>query len=124
MTVLLPGPHVDSRVVSIASEPVVRRVVEAGVSVYEFQPTMMHAKVVLVDDDLSAVGSANFNSRSLHKDDEVMVVSSDRDLAARLGRHFERDLESSRLKRREDFEQLPWWRRALAALAAPLRGEM
>lgn len=72
--VLMPGPHTDSRVAKAAGEDSYRPLLEAGVKLYRYQPTMLHAKVVLVDDVLAVCGSANFNHRSMGKDDEIAVA--------------------------------------------------
>ena len=69
-----------------------------GIEIYEYQPTMMHTKAVVVDGAWSMFGSANFDNRSLELNDELNVAVSDRDLARRLLDDFEQDLRvSSRL---------------------------
>jgi cardiolipin synthase A/B len=67
-----------------------------GVEIYEYQPTMMHAKAMVVDGVWSMVGSANFDNRSLELNDELNVAVSDRALAQRLLQDFNNDLKSSR----------------------------
>ena len=55
-----------------------------GIEIYEYQPTMMHAKAMVVDGVISMFGSANFDNRSLELNDELNVAVANRDLAARL----------------------------------------
>ena len=66
-----------------------------GVEVYEYQPTMLHAKTMSVDGCWSAVGSANFDNRSFQLNDEATLCVSSTDFAEQLTAQFERDLEVS-----------------------------
>lgn len=93
--ILLPGPHIDKRFVQVASEASYEALLDAGVEVWCFQPSMLHAKVMTIDGLLANVGSANFNSRSIADDEEVNLVVLDPDLTAELDRHFDEDLERS-----------------------------
>lgn len=93
--ILLPGPHIDKRFVQVASEASYEQLLDAGVEVWCFQPSMLHAKVMTIDGLLANVGSANFNSRSIADDEEVNLVVLDPDLTAELDRHFDEDLERS-----------------------------
>ena len=93
--VLLPGPHADKRFVQLAAEAEYASLLEAGVRIWNYQPTMLHAKVLTVDSVVSSIGSANLNSRSMSLDEELNVVAFDPDLTAILESHFEEDLERS-----------------------------
>lgn len=92
---LLPGPHADKRVCQLASEASYARLVDCGVRVWNFQPSMMHAKVMTVDGVAAVVGSSNFNRRSLDHDEEVVLVALDADLAATLDAHLDDDFARS-----------------------------
>ena len=91
--VLVPGPHHDKRIVQLAGEADYGPLLEAGVKISCFQPSMLHAKVVTADGAVAAVGSANFNGRSLDRDDEVDIVLFDEAVVSVLDAHFEDDLE-------------------------------
>jgi cardiolipin synthase len=78
---------------------------DQGIEIYEYQPTMMHVKAMVVDDVWSIVGSANFDNRSLELNDEMNMAVSDRAFAARLLQDFEQDL---RVSKKLDLET---WRR-------------
>lgn len=93
---LLPGPHADKRFVQLGGEQGYAQLLDAGVEVHCFQPSMLHAKIMLVDGAVANVGSANFNSRSLALDEEVNLVVFDADVVAQLEQHFDTDLERSR----------------------------
>ncbi|MBK5222799.1 MAG: cardiolipin synthase B [Acidimicrobiia bacterium] len=92
---LLPGPHADKRFVQMASESTYATLLEAGVTVCYFQPSMLHAKVMTIDGVVASVGSANVNNRSTQFDEEVNLVLHDPDLTAILDAHFDDDLERS-----------------------------
>ena len=62
------------------------QLLELGIDIYEYQPTMLHAKTLIVDGAWSMFGSANFDNRSLELNDELNVAVADRELAARLAR--------------------------------------
>jgi cardiolipin synthase A/B len=93
--VLLPGPHADKRFCQLASERQYAQLLEAGVRVHAFQPSMLHAKVMTVDGLVANVGSANFNARSLNLDDEVNLVVHDPAVVAVLDGHMDEDCARS-----------------------------
>ena len=93
--VLVPGPYHDQKVVQRASRHTWPRLVEHGVGIYEYQPTMMHAKTVVVDGELLLVGSINFDPRSFALNAEFGVVIVSHRLAADRMRSFEADIERS-----------------------------
>jgi cardiolipin synthase len=90
--ILLPGPHADKRVCQLASEAVYERLTGCGVEIWNFQPSMMHAKIMTVDGYAALIGSSNFNRRSLDHDEEVVLAALDEDLAEELDRDFDDDL--------------------------------
>jgi len=119
--VLLPGPHADKRVCQLASEATYETLTECGVRVWNFQPSMMHAKIMMVDGIAGLIGSSNFNRRSLDHDEEVLLVALDTEFVGTLERDFDADLERSRQI------DLTRWRsrgpvqRALEVAVAPIR---
>ena len=90
--VMVPGPHADKRVCQLASESIFSTLVEGGVRVWAFQPSMLHAKVMTVDGIASVIGSANMNRRSMQLDEEVVLTVLDPRVAARLEADFAADL--------------------------------
>ncbi|MFJ4466862.1 phosphatidylserine/phosphatidylglycerophosphate/cardiolipin synthase family protein [Streptomyces sp. NPDC089424] len=93
--ILLPGPHTDQRACQLAGRYHYERLLASGVSICEYQPTMMHAKIITVDGLASLIGSTNFNRRSMDHDEEVMLAVLDEDFTAGLDRDFDADLERS-----------------------------
>jgi len=93
--ILLESKETDALPVKYASRDAYDRLLSAGIEIYEYQPTMMHTKVLVVDGIWSMFGSANFDNRSLELNDELNVAVTSRDLAARLLVDFEQDLRAS-----------------------------
>jgi cardiolipin synthase len=95
MRILVPGSHMDKEFVRTAGRAEYDQLLEAGVRLFEYCPTMLHAKSLVIDDVWSCVGSVNFDNRSFQLHDEVaLCVQSDR-FAAELHEQFEKDLEDS-----------------------------
>ena len=106
--IILPGEHTDKRVSKIAAEDIFEPLLKSNIELYYYQKTMMHAKVLLVDDEVSCFGSANFNHRSMLKDDEINLVAIDKALNAQLDGHFEEDLSHA-----ERVTRQRWKRRSM-----------
>ncbi|MGV9643921.1 phospholipase D-like domain-containing protein [Streptomyces sp. NPDC003514] len=107
--ILLPGPHTDQRACQLAGQHHYTRLLEAGVHIRQYQPTMMHAKIITVDSVAALIGSTNFNRRSMDHDEEVMLAVLDEDFTAKLDRDFDADLERS-----VEIDLRRWRRRAAA----------
>jgi len=118
---LLPGPHADKRVCQLASEAAYARLVDDGIRVWNFQPAMMHAKVMTVDGYASVVGSSNFNRRSLDHDEEVVLIALDPDLTATLDAHLDDDFRRSELIDLSRWEQRGVPQRVFEKATKPIR---
>lgn len=105
--VLVPGEHIDKQFVRLAGQAVYERLLAAGVRIWEYGPTMLHAKVMTVDGRWSSVGSVNFDNRSFQLHDEATLSVQSAAFAAELGEQFERDLAVS-----EEIDPAAWRRRA------------
>jgi cardiolipin synthase len=93
--VLTEGDITDAKPVKFAGRAQYERLLAHGIDLYEYQPTMMHAKAVVVDGMVSIIGSANFDNRSLELNDEINVAVASSTLAAQLTRDFEDDMRRS-----------------------------
>jgi cardiolipin synthase len=102
---LVEGDVTDAKAVKYASRDAYDRLLQQGFEIYEYQPTMMHAKTVVIDGAWSIFGSANFDNRSLELNDELNVATQDRALAARALEQFELDLRSARRLELERWRQ-------------------
>ncbi len=94
--IIVPGKHSDHPfLLRSASRLRYGDLLKAGAEIYEYEPTLIHAKVMIIDGLWSVVGSANFDNRSFGLNDEVNLAARDADLAARLTRDFEEDIRQS-----------------------------
>ncbi|MFF9090604.1 phosphatidylserine/phosphatidylglycerophosphate/cardiolipin synthase family protein [Streptomyces sp. NPDC014991] len=93
--ILLPGPHTDQRACQLAGQHHYTRLLQAGVHIRQYQPTMMHAKIITVDSVAALIGSTNFNRRSMDHDEEVMLAVLDETFTAELDRDYDEDLRRS-----------------------------
>ncbi len=120
VTVLVPGSWNNHPFTRLASRRRYGQLLEGGVALHEYQPAMMHAKVLIVDRVWSVVGSTNFDNRSFVLNDEVNVAILQRELAARLEADFAADLAASVEVRLEQWRRRPLSERAFATLARVL----
>jgi len=116
----VPGNHTDAIPVQLAGRSYYQELLEAGVRIFEFQPSMMHAKTGVVDDAWSVVGSANMDERSMELNEENVLGLADREVARSITEGVERDIERSREVRLEDWSKRPWWQRGLETIAKTL----
>jgi len=122
--ILLPGPHGDKRFVQLAGQAIYEQLLEHGVRIWHYQPTMLHAKIMTVDGLVANVGSANFNARSTELDEEINLVALDPDLVRQLDRQFDVDLERSEEIQPGRWEDRSVGRRVLEGITKPLRHKM
>jgi cardiolipin synthase len=114
--IITPGRANNHPVARRASRKRYGELLKAGVEIDEFQPGMIHAKILVVDCLWSVVGSTNFDSRSFDLNDEVNMAVLDRELAGRLRVDFERDRALSRPVTYAEWENRPIGEKALAML--------
>lgn len=119
--ILLPGPHADKRIVQLVSEAAYERLLDCGVHLWNFQPSMLHAKVMTVDGHVANVGSANLNSRSMVLDEEINLVVLDDAVVATLDGHFEEDLERSVRLEPGRWNDRSRWQQGVETVAKPFR---
>ena len=93
--ILVPGSHIDKEFVRTAGRASYDQLLEAGIEIYEYCPTMLHAKSLTVDGVWASVGSVNFDNRSFQLHDEVSLCVQSERFANELHQVFEKDLERS-----------------------------
>ncbi|HEX5016397.1 MAG TPA: phospholipase D-like domain-containing protein [Actinomycetes bacterium] len=118
---LLPGPGADKRVCQLTSESIYAELTDGGVEVWNFMPSMLHAKVMTVDGSLGVVGSSNFNRRSMNHDEEIALAIFDDEVTGILDGHFEDDLERSRLIDLDRWRQRRPTQKVLESAVQPIR---
>jgi len=114
VSVILPGPATDQRWVRYASRRMWGELLAAGIRIHEYRETMMHAKVLLVDQEWAVLGTTNMDNRSFEHNDEVNVALCDCELAGRLMEDYRRDLEHSDEMTLAEWRARPWWERIVA----------
>jgi cardiolipin synthase A/B len=122
--VLVPGPHIDKGFVRMAGRAVYDELLDAGVRIWEYQPTMLHAKTMVIDGAWSSVGSVNFDNRSFQLHDEATLCVQSEQFAGLLTEQFERDLEVSDEMRRGRFARRPARHRAQERVLQLARREL
>jgi cardiolipin synthase len=104
---MVPGKHTDSPFVRRAGCHLYSRLLEAGVRIYEYDRTLIHQKVVVIDEAWAHVGSTNFDARSLALNEEIGVGVLDNAIALELKQAFEQDLKFCREWKLEDWRRRP-----------------
>jgi cardiolipin synthase len=94
--IITPGDNSDQKLTRASSREIYGTLLKHGVKIYEYKPSMIHVKALMVDDCWSVVGSTNFDYRSFDLNDEVNLALLDRDVTRRLAADFENDLANSR----------------------------
>ena len=122
--IITPGEIIDTETVRAASRGRWGPLLEAGTEIHEYQPTMYHCKVMIVDGLLVSVGSTNFDNRSFRLNDEANLNIFDRAFAARQTQVFEDDLQRSRRITYEAWKSRPWQEKMKEVLASTLQGQL
>ena len=122
--VVLPGPIIDTDLVRRASRSTWGPLLEAGAQIYEYQPTMYHCKVMIVDGLLVSVGSTNFDPRSFRLNDEANLNVYDRAFAARQEKVFQQDIARSRRVTLADWQNRPWHEKLMERAAGLLHTQL
>lgn len=105
---IVPGPHMDSDIVPPASRATWQPLLDAGMEIYEFQPTMYHNKVMVIDGLWTSVGSSNLDPLSLRINDEVNLNVIDASFAQQQTDAFEQDLTVCERVSRIEHEERPF----------------
>jgi cardiolipin synthase A/B len=106
--VLTAGDKSDVKTTVYAGRARYPELLKGGVRIYEYQPTMMHAKTFVVDGLWSSVGSLNFDNRSLVFNNESNIAALDETVGANLDSLFMSDLRHSKEIKLPEFEQRSW----------------
>jgi cardiolipin synthase len=124
LRIILPGPHMDSGLVRHASRASWGELLARGAEIHEYEPTMFHCKVMVVDGLWVSVGSTNFDARSFSINDEANLNVYDAAFAQEVGAIFENDLLKARRITLEEWQGRAWWTRALDAAATLLESQL
>ncbi|HKT52639.1 MAG TPA: cardiolipin synthase [Candidatus Angelobacter sp.] len=103
--IIVPGRKSDHGLTRSSSRRLYGKLLRAGVRIYEYQPAMIHAKVLVIDGLWSLTGSTNFDNRSFGLNDEVNLAACDRQLAAELTHDFLADVAASQEVTLQDWKK-------------------
>ncbi len=121
---LLPGPHNDQPLTQSAGRTAYGRMLAGGVKIFEYQPTMIHAKTMVADGLFAMLGSSNLDARSSEINEEIDVVVYDAGFGRKMEEVFEKDLAQSREYTLEEFKKRSVWERVTEYLAIPFRSQL
>ena len=124
MRILVPGSHIDKQFVRTAGRASYDELIDAGIEIYEYCPTMLHAKTLTVDEMWSSVGSVNFDNRSFQLHDEVTLCAQSERFAGQLHDMFESDLEVSERIEPAEWRERPITQRARENVTKYARREL
>jgi cardiolipin synthase len=122
--IIVPGPFMNEKTLQKVSRSLWGVLLDAGVKIYEYQPTMYHCKVLIVDDLWVSIGSTNFDDRSFQLNDEANLNIYDSNFAAKQIKVFEEDKSKSRLMTLEIFRDRYTISKIIDKLTRVLRREM
>jgi cardiolipin synthase len=122
--IVVPGPHIDMRIVRRASRDRWGELLRAGVRIHEFMPSMYHCKALIVDEQWTSIGSANFDYRSFRLNDEANLNVYDAEFAREQVRWFEDDVGRSREVTLADWEHRDPAEAAIDAAAGTVAAQL
>lgn len=124
LRIVTPGEHTDTETVKSASRGTWGPLLAAGAEIYEYEPTMYHCKVMIVDQRMVSVGSTNFDNRSFRLNDEANLNVYDEAFARRQSEVFEQDIRRSRRVTHEDWLNRPWTEKMAEKLTGMLESQL
>ena len=122
--IIVPGEHIDTRITRRASRARWGPLLQAGIEIHEYQPTMYHCKVMTIDGLWCSVGSTNFDNRSFRLNDEANLNVLDHEFAGEQTRQFEADLLHARQITLEMWRRRPLREKVIERTAELLRSQV
>lgn len=123
--VLVPATaSTDSPIVQHASHHIFGTMMKRGIHVYEYQPTLSHQKLIIVDGLWSCVGSTNFDDRSFQLNDEISMGVVDANIASQLTSAFNEDLKHARERHFQEWHDRSLWHKLIDGLAYLAHGQL
>lgn len=122
--ILVNGPHSHREIARQAGHTCFGQLLQAGVRIFEYQKTYLHAKTLVIDDSWATIGTNNFNNRSLSLNDELTMSTSDESITTQLANHFLDDLAVSEELDLEGWSDRPRGKRAVELVTALAKREL
>ena len=121
---IVPGPHNDQPLTKSAGRAAYGRMLEGGARIFEYQPTMIHTKAMVIDGMFSLIGSSNLDPRSSQINEELDLAIYDRAFGRKMEVMFEQDLRQSKEYTLQQFQQRSLWERTAEWLMLPFRSQL
>jgi cardiolipin synthase len=122
--ILLPDKHIDSETVRVATKRAWGPLLESGVEIHEYEPTMLHCKMLIFDHYMVSVGSTNFDMRSFEINDEASLNVYDAKFAQQMGDVFENDLKKSTPYDYARWQQRSWMEKVAEVVLIPIKSQL
>lgn len=122
--IMVPGKHIDQQMVRFVSKALWGDFLKKGVEIYIFEPTMMHNKMLIIDQRMVSVGSTNFDMRSFHLNDEASLNIYDTDFAKATTRIFEQDIDRCRHYDYAMWHKRPFRQKVLEKIFLPFKSQL
>jgi cardiolipin synthase A/B len=124
LRILVPDKHIDSETVRVASKRAWGPLLENGAQIYEYDPTMLHCKMLIFDGAMVSVGSTNFDMRSFELNDEASLNVYDDAFAIDMTNVFEKDLEAANSYTFEQWRDRPYSQKIAERVLVPIRSQL
>ena len=121
---ILPGKNDDQPMTKSAGRAAYGRMLQGGVKIFEYQPTMIHEKSMVIDGMFSLVGSSNLDARSSEINEELDITVYDRGFGQEMERGFEKDRAQSKEYTLQEFQKRSLWERTTEWLMLPFRSQL
>jgi cardiolipin synthase len=122
--ILTCGPHNDKKLVYYASIELYGELLKAGIKIHEHQPSMLHAKCLLIDNQWVSTGSANFDPRSFFHNDELDISTAEPQMLQRIEKLFRTGFERSKLVSITDWNTRRLWKRIIGRLVLFVQSQL
>lgn len=122
--ILVPGSHIDSETVRVASRRSWGPLLNAGMQIFEYQPTMLHCKMLIFDQYMTSIGSTNFDARSFELNDEASLNVYDSQFAQQMTAIFERDIALAKAYSAQQWRQRPLAERFAEVVLRPIESQL
>ena len=122
--ILVPDKHLDSETVRIASKHEWGPLLAKGIQIYEYDPTMLHCKMLILDSEMVSVGSTNFDMRSFELNDEASLNVYDHAFAGQMTQVFEQDVLQASAYTSQMWQDRPWSEKFAELIVVPIQSQL
>jgi cardiolipin synthase A/B len=124
LRILVPDKHLNSETVRVFSKRTWGPLLEHGAKIYEYDPTMLHCKMLIFDGFMVSVGSTNFDMRSFELNDEASLNIYDNSFASDMTHIFEKDLAAASSYSFQQWRNRPWSQKIAERILIPIRSQL